>query len=223
MFRLCSALVLLLCVSAAAEAGPSGRLRVIDGDTVDVGGTRVRLHGIDAPEADQMCGGNGSPMWACGAWVTGEVRARYDGRRARCEALDTDQYGRVVARCTVAGTDIGRALVRDGLAFAYRRYSMDYDLEEKGAAVQGRGLHGAGVQSPAAFRAAARNGAAAANAASAPAGCVIKGNISRDGKRIYHVPGQRYYGNTRISPQKGERWFCSEAEARAAGWRKSRQ
>ncbi len=50
--------------------------------------------------------------------------------------------------------------------------------------------------------------------------CVIKGNISIDtGERIYHVPGQHYYAVTKISPEYGERWFCSEAEARAAGWR----
>jgi len=53
--------------------------------------------------------------------------------------------------------------------------------------------------------------------------CNIKGNISLNtGERIYHVPGQQYYAETRISLEKGERWFCSEAEARAAGWRKSR-
>ncbi len=55
-----------------------------------------------------------------------------------------------------------------------------------------------------------------------PAGCAIKGNIARDdGERIYHVPGQRYYGRTRINPEQGERWFCSEAEARAVGWRRA--
>jgi hypothetical protein len=54
--------------------------------------------------------------------------------------------------------------------------------------------------------------------------CTIKGNISIDtGERIYHVPGQKYYDATRISPQYGERWFCSEAEARQAGWRKVRR
>lgn len=51
--------------------------------------------------------------------------------------------------------------------------------------------------------------------------CRIKGNISRSGERIYHVPGGRWYERTRINPSKGERWFCSEEEARAAGWRKS--
>ena len=54
-------------------------------------------------------------------------------------------------------------------------------------------------------------------------GCDIKGNISiNTGERIYHVPGQRHYQETRISPQYGERWFCTEAEARRAGWRRSR-
>jgi hypothetical protein len=52
--------------------------------------------------------------------------------------------------------------------------------------------------------------------------CTIKGNISLTGERIYHVPGQEYYRETRIDPRYGERWFCSEDEARAAGWRKSR-
>lgn len=52
--------------------------------------------------------------------------------------------------------------------------------------------------------------------------CRIKGNISiDDGQRIYHVPGQRYYAATRIDIQHGERWFCSEADAQAAGWRKA--
>ncbi|MET3524103.1 sunset domain-containing protein [Mesorhizobium abyssinicae] len=64
------------------------------------------------------------------------------------------------------------------------------------------------------------NGVAGGNAGS----CNIKGNISIDtGERIYHVPGQEHYWETKISPQYGERWFCSEAEARAAGWRRARR
>lgn len=52
--------------------------------------------------------------------------------------------------------------------------------------------------------------------------CDIKGNISvHSGERIYHVPGQRYYASTIIRPEYGERWFCSEAEARSSGWRRS--
>lgn len=55
-----------------------------------------------------------------------------------------------------------------------------------------------------------------------PVGCTIKGNIAQDsGERIYHLPGDEFYDRTRISPARGERWFCTEAEARAAGWRRA--
>ena len=64
---------------------------------------------------------------------------------------------------------------------------------------------------------------AAISAAAQGASCTIKGNVSiSSGEHIYHVPGQRYYGTTVISPEFGERWFCSEQDARAAGWRKSK-
>ena len=53
-------------------------------------------------------------------------------------------------------------------------------------------------------------------------GCVIKGSVFSSGDRIYQVPGGEYYAATRINPAKGERWFCSEAEATAAGWRRSK-
>lgn len=52
--------------------------------------------------------------------------------------------------------------------------------------------------------------------------CRIKGNVNTKGERIYHVPGQKYYDDTRIQASHGERWFCTEAEARAAGWRRSK-
>ncbi len=217
MLRLCSLFVLLCATSASA--GPSGPVRVIDGDTIDVGGTRVRLHAVDAPEMDQMCGGQGAPAWACGAWVRQELRARIEGRQAVCAAVDTDRYGRVVAKCTVADRDLGEMLVSDGLAFAYRTYGWDYDLQEKQSAVAGAGLHATGVTSPAAFRRLGR----AVPVQEASGECRIKGNISRDGKRIYHVPGQAWYEKTRIDGGKGERWFCTEAEARAAGWRRAKR
>lgn len=63
---------------------------------------------------------------------------------------------------------------------------------------------------------------AAAPATAHQGACNIKGNVSTQGERIYHVPGRKYYNDTRISPSHGERWFCSEEEARASGWRKSK-
>ena len=53
--------------------------------------------------------------------------------------------------------------------------------------------------------------------------CAIKGNVGSSGERIYHVPGGYYYDKTVVTASKGERWFCSEAEARAAGWRRSKR
>lgn len=166
-----------------------------------------------------MCGGQGAPAWACGAWVSDEVRRRYQGAWALCEQTDLDRYGRVVARCAVDGLDMGAALVAEGLVFAYRDYGWDYDLAEKSAAVAGVGLHGTGVQLPAAYRRASRP----KPQQPVEAGCVIKGNLSRDGSRIYHMPGQANYDDARISESKGEHWFCSESEAVRAGWRKARR
>ncbi len=216
---------LLLPLAAVAGADLSGRVRVVDADTWEVGRVRVRLFGIDAPELDQTCRWPDGREWACGRWASDEARRRFGGRRAECEAVDIDRYGRVVARCLVDGRDAGRELVAEGIAFAYRRYSMDYDLDEKGAAINGRGLHGAQVQSPAEFRRARRAARRAAGRPdpAAPGGCVIKGNISSSGARIYHLPGQENYAATRIDPRRGERWFCSESEARAAGWRRARR
>lgn len=236
----------MLAFGLPVMADPSGVIRVVDGDTVRVGEQTVRLHAIDAPEVDQLCGDAQSPAWPCGAWVKDQTVALFEGKSAQCDTVETDRYGRIVAKCFVDGRDIGETLVSAGLAFAYRQYGLDYDLEEKAAAVNRRGLHGTGVMSPAAFRAAQRAGQATVRARDdtgaktvrvpdtpAPGRrvlpgvlnpqCSIKGNISRSGERIYHVPGQEFYDDTQISPSKGERWFCSESEARAAGWRKARK
>lgn len=211
----------ILSVSLALASSPNGQIRVIDGDTIDVGGTRVRLYGIDAPEASQTCQNDQGATWNCGAWVSRQVRAQFQGRQARCEALDTDRYGRIVARCSVAQQDMGATLVAQGLAFAYRRYSMDYDLIEKQAAAADRGLWTSRVQEPATFR---QNNAVTPDVAMpATSDCNIKGNISAKGERIYHRPGQEHYARTRINTAKGERWFCAPAEAEAAGWRAARR
>lgn len=201
-----------------ALAEPVGQVRVIDADTWDVGGETVRLFGIDAPEMDQDCTRDDGSAWNCGKWAAAEAGRRYEGRHAECRAVNTDRYGRTVARCSVDGTDAAREMVQDGLALAYRQYSMDYDLDEKAAHVRGVGIHAGSIQRPSEFR------AARASAAPAPVGdCRIKGNISSKGEHIYHVPGQENYGRTRISVAKGERWFCSEAEASAAGWRRAQR
>lgn len=207
-------------IVALSDPVVEGALRVVDADTVEIDGQRIRLFGIDAPEHAQSCGLETATQWDCGAWASSEVRARYEGRLARCRGEDRDRYGRMVARCFVDGQDIGRALVRDGVALAYRRYSRDYVRDEERAAARRRGVHAVGFQAPAEYRAGRR----VQTSAQAPKGCAIKGNLSRNsGRRIYHMPGQAHYARTRIDTSRGERWFCSEAEARAAGWRRAKR
>ena len=217
------AVLFLLLAAAPAAADPAGRLRVIDGDTVTVGGETVRLFGIDAPEADQTCTSAAGDPWPCGAWAAAEVAARFEGSRVSCERLDTDRYGRTVARCREDGADIAESIVAAGLALAYRDYSWDYDLAEKSARVAGRGLWSGRFETPADWRAARREAEPAAQTVpqTAAGDCAIKGNISAAG-RIYHQPHNRDYAETRIDPSRGERWFCSPAEAEAAGWRPAR-
>ncbi|KNG92538.1 thermonuclease family protein [Pseudaestuariivita atlantica] len=213
----CITVAVAAWLAGAASAEFAGKVRVIDGDTFDVGGTRVRLHGIDAPEQDQTCDAKGN-RFACGVWVTAQVNAMYGGRVARCEPVDRDRYGRVVARCRVAGRDVGEEIVAAGLARAYRRYSMAYDLTEKQAEVADRGLWSFNMTQPSWHRQTRAVGRLPVRAE-----CRIKGNVSSKGSRIYHVPGQVDYERTGIREERGERWFCTEAEARASGWRRAKR
>ena len=151
----------------------SGRARVIDGDTMDVGGMRVRLHGVDAPEGNQSCL-IGDERWPCGRRSARALADLIDGRVAGCG---------VGISCRLGTGDRGRGC---GLLCASRVIATAPSERQQG------GL------------------------------CRIKGNISRNsGKRIYHMPGDRDYAPTRISVERGERWFCSESEARSAGWRRA--
>jgi len=146
---------------AVAEPGDGrleGRARVIDGDTLDIGAVRVRLHGIDAFERDQTCD-RPHGRWACGAAATRALKARVEGRRLVCRVRDTDRYGRKVSRCEREGLDVGRMLVAEGLALAYRRYSRDYIDEEAAARAGSRGAWSGSFDRPEQWR--RRSGAGA--------------------------------------------------------------
>lgn len=207
------ALLAALIAGPAAAQTVSGPARVIDGDTVEVAGVTIRLHGIDAPEMSQTCRRDGR-NWACGVWSR-DVLAGLARGGLRCKGREQDRYGRLVASCTALGGDVAAAMVAQGAAFAYREYSLDHVDAEKRAAVAGIGLWDGEAERPDAVRAAGRTEPQAA-----PGDCAIKGNISSRG-RIYHLPGSRSWAETRIDPGAGERWFCSESEARAAGWRRA--
>ncbi len=151
----------------------SGKAMVIDGDTLEIAGARVRLFGIDAPEASQQCTRAGAD-WACGRWATEELIAIIAGASVVCEGRDRDRYGRLVAVCRAEGVDIADSMVRAGAAQAYRRYALDYVGAEKEAMFAARGIWAGQMEAPASVRAAARGLSAEAG----PDGCRIKGNIS---------------------------------------------
>jgi hypothetical protein len=114
-------------------------------------------------------------------------------------------------------------MVSDGWAVAFVRYDDTYVAAESDARSKDRGIWQGEFQRPEKFRAASW-GNAKKTSNDAGENCVIKGNITSKGEKIYHTPwGSRHYAQTRISSRKGERWFCSESQARAAGWRPPRQ
>ncbi len=110
------------------------------------------------------------------------------------------------------------AMVEIGAAQAFRRYAADYVTLEERAAEARRGIWQGEHSSPSDYRRRTTH----RPIQTAATGCQIKGNISNSGK-IYHMPGQRDYAGTHISAAKGERWFCSEEEAVASGWRRARR
>lgn len=202
------------------EHNLTGRPSVIDGDTIDIRNTSIRLYGIDAPESGQPCGDASGKAYTCGSKAAFALADRIGQGNVSCEARDRDSYGRIVAVCflTATGEDVNAFLVRSGWALAYRHYSSDDVDEEDVARRAKRGLWAGAFTPPWEYR----NGTAKLVATpTGSSGCRIKGNISKNG-HIYHVPGSRWYSRTRIDTRKGERWFCSEAEARAAGWRAPR-
>ena len=227
-------LLLLVLASASAVAEPvSGVGRAKDGDSLMVGETEVRLYGIDAPELTQTCQ-RASGAWGCGSDAAYQLSKLVDGKEVNCTPVGSDTFGRTLARCRVGGTDLNRTMVATGYALAYRRYSMDYVSAEESAKVAKRGLWSGTFERPDQVRHAeddyvvpppdkAREGGEMPvvinprSKSGASGGCRIKGNHSRKGELIYHLPGMPYYAETRA-----EAMFCTEAEARKAGYRRSR-
>lgn len=228
-------------LSQAPLAHISGKAHVVDGDTINIGGIQIRLEGIDAPETEQTCIGPKGDKWQCGKTATQRLAGLIKGEEITCEKSGEDRYKRTLAFCRLDnGTELNAWLVREGLALAFIRYSTRYVKEEKEAKEAKRGLWAGTFQAPWDWRAdntknspyytapvglmqntvpatTQRKSNTTTNAA-----CLIKGNIARRGERIYHVPGSKWYSRTQINERDGERWFCSVAEAEAAGWRTPR-
>jgi endonuclease YncB( thermonuclease family) len=211
---------------AAAQGYLSGPAHAGDGDSLTISGISVRLYGIDAPELGQFCRRGGVP-WKCGEEAKRQLQAMVEGQQVSCRRIETDEYGRTIAVCTAGRRELNKAMVESGWATAFRRYSDAYIADEMHARTAGLGIWSSEFETPADYRHRNQRRQAivtrppepvtARQSPSLPrSGCLIKGNHSRKGEWIYHLPGMPYYDQTRA-----EEMFCTEADAQAAGYRKS--
>jgi endonuclease YncB( thermonuclease family) len=119
--------------SAVAQDRIIGVASVIDGDTIEIHGQRIRLFGIDAPESSQLCVRPTGEPWRCGQQGSLALSDRIGRATVSCQPRDLDRYGRIVAVCFNGNEDLSRWMVTTGWAVAFRRYSLDYVADEDAA------------------------------------------------------------------------------------------
>jgi endonuclease YncB( thermonuclease family) len=162
--RLASLLLVLTWCSSAYSDDMVGRASIIDGDTLEIHGTRVRLWGVDAPESTQLCRGTDSLQYRCGARAANDLDAFIAGRPVSCLPISLDRYGRTVATCSVSGVDLGDWLVRNGLALDWPQYSKGkYDDAQRQAEHAGRGMWAGSYVEPWLYRVCIRASGTPAN------------------------------------------------------------
>ena len=150
-------LTLISLLSPALADELVGQASVIDGDTLEIHGTRIRLWGIDAPESAQLCRGDDSLQYRCGARAANDLDAFIARRPVDCMPMNLDQYGRTVATCSAGGADLGEWLVRGGLALDWPQFSKGrYDAAQRDAERVGRGIWKGSYVEPWLYRACIR-------------------------------------------------------------------
>ena len=159
-----ASLLPLVMSSVAVPGELAGRASIVDGDTLEIHGARIRLWGIDAPESTQLCRADDSQLYRCGAKPANDLDAFIAGRPVNCTALDQDQYRRTVASCSVNGIDLGEWLVRNGLALDWPQYSKGrYAAVQREAEQAGRGVWAGSYVEPWLYRACVRAQGSPAN------------------------------------------------------------
>lgn len=195
----------------------AGRASVIDGGAIEIQGIRIRLYGIDAPEAGQTCS-EARKQWRCGQAAANALADKIGSHVVSCERKNRDRYGRILAVCRAGGEDLNGWMVSRGWAMAYRKHTKDYLPQEREAKRNRVGMWAGRFMAPYNWR----RVHGVKKKRPLRRHCNIKGSISRNGK-IYYLPSDVFYDRARINTSKGERWFCSESEARKAGWRRSKR
>ncbi|MBS0235424.1 MAG: thermonuclease family protein [Proteobacteria bacterium] len=199
----------------------SGPAAALTGDTMRVDGTLVRLDGIEAPASAQPCHRANGRLWNCASSARVGLNRIVRGRKITCTSSGQDSAGRTLARCLIdGGEDVATELVRGGYVFATdTSFFGSLRSAENAAREDKRGIWQGNVMRPQDWREQTWEAAKQ----DSPDGCPIKG-IVRASEKIYALPWSNAYANTRVRPERGGRWFCSEDDAKAAGfvaWEKS--
>jgi endonuclease YncB( thermonuclease family) len=235
----------LAAVLGMLLTSPSWAEAVIsDGKTVQLGTVKYRLDGIDAPEFDQVCIDQHADVWACGVEARDQLKTLIGNREVRCEdkGADPTAKARRVGICNVAGEaeSLNQRLVRQGFALTIGPYAKGlFKADEADAKQNQKGLWQGCFATPEDFRQ-WKTDAVLLGAScridkdvelrqimfpaepTAPPGCSIKGKLAARARftgnvGIYHMQGCRSYA----SLTRTNRWFCSEEDALAAGFRKA--
>jgi len=218
------AVIWFISASALAETSViSGVVsKVQDADSITISNTSIRLQGIDAPELGQDCLDQSGQAYPCGQYAAGILREMILNKSVRCDVTGIDSYQRTLAICYRGGVNLNQYLVAQGWAVAFEKYDTQFVSTQRMARLSKKGLWQGEFVRPDSFRAAGRV-VSDPEPQTRSDGCLIKGNINRNGDRIYHMPdSSRNYADTRINEKRGEKWFCTEQEAIAAGWRAPR-
>ncbi|PCI37688.1 MAG: hypothetical protein COB46_13100 [Rhodospirillaceae bacterium] len=146
----CLCIIVALIFSTSAFAiDLTGKVHIIDGDTVRIGKTKIRLHGIDAPETKQTCLDHTNTPYMCGKASTASLRKLIGPSLVvHCKGTHHDRYKRLIAVCFTGGIDLNAEMVRQGWAVAYRKYSTDYVKTEVKAQKAKRGMWAGTFQMP---------------------------------------------------------------------------
>jgi endonuclease YncB( thermonuclease family) len=198
----------------------SGRATAVTGDLMRVAGKLVRLDGIEAPAPSQPCYRSSGRRWGCAAAARAGLSRIVRHKSVTCTPSGQDETGHVLARCVIDGSkDIAAELVRNGHVFATSSsFFNSLSSEEEAARNAKAGIWQGEVARPQEWRERAWEDAKR----DAPDGCPIKGLVRASSKQ-YELPWFADYARAKVRTERGERWFCSEDEAKAAGFLPSDQ
>lgn len=132
--------IIATCFVTPASADTTGQARVVDGDTIWIGETKIRLHGIDAPEMKQTCRTRNGKEQRCGVLAKRALEKLVRRGKVTCKGETRDRYKRLLAVCYVGFYNINEQMVAAGWALAYRKYSKDYVRIESAAKALRKGI-----------------------------------------------------------------------------------